>query len=68
MPVSAVLFENGSTRVWVVGEDKSRILTPRTIRTGRIADGMVEVLDGLTRDDQVATSDVVFIDRAAKGY
>lgn len=68
VPVSAVLFENGSTRVWVVGEDKSRILTPRTIRTGRIADGMVEVLDGLTRDDQVATSDVVFIDRAAKGY
>ena len=68
VPVSAVLFENGSTRVWVVGEDKSRTLTPRTTRTGRIADGMVEVLDGLTRDDQVATSDVVFIDRAAKGY
>jgi multidrug efflux pump subunit AcrA (membrane-fusion protein) len=68
VPVSAVLFENGSARVWVVGADKSRALTPRTIRTGRIADGMVEVVDGLTRDDQVATSDVVFIDRAAKGY
>ena len=68
VPVSAVLFENRSTRVWVVGADKSRTLTPRTIRTGRIADGMVEAVDGLTSDDRVATSDVVFIDRAAKGY
>jgi multidrug efflux pump subunit AcrA (membrane-fusion protein) len=68
VPVSAVLFENGSTRVWVVGTGQSKTLTPRTIRTGRIASGMVEVIDGLTPDDQVATSETVFIDRAAKGY
>jgi multidrug efflux pump subunit AcrA (membrane-fusion protein) len=68
VPMSAVLFENGSTRVWVVAADRSKTLTPRTIRIGRIANGMVEVVDGLTRDDQVATSETVFIDRAAKGY
>ena len=68
VPVSAVLFENGSTRVWVVGTDKAKTLTPRTIRTGRIANGLVEVIEGLIRDDQVATNETVFIDRAAKGY
>jgi membrane fusion protein, heavy metal efflux system len=68
VPVSAVLFENASTRVWVVGADESKTLTPRTVRTGRIADGMIEVVDGLKGDEQVATSETVFIDRAAKGY
>jgi hypothetical protein len=29
---------------------------------------MIEVVDGLTGDEQVATSETVFIDRAAKGY
>jgi multidrug efflux pump subunit AcrA (membrane-fusion protein) len=68
VPISAVLFENGSTRIWVVATDQSKTLTPRTIRTGRIADGMIEVVDGLRGDEQVATSETVFIDRAAKGY
>jgi RND family efflux transporter MFP subunit len=73
VPESAVLFENGSTRVFVVearenSPGASGKLTARTIRTGRIRDGMVEVIEGLTLGENVAASDVLFIDRAAKGY
>jgi multidrug efflux pump subunit AcrA (membrane-fusion protein) len=73
VPESAVLFENGSKRVFVAAAkesdaDASGKLAARAIRTGRIRDGFVEVLDGLQPGENVEASDALFIDRAAKGY
>jgi len=70
VPEGAVLFENGSTRVFVEGpkDGGSRKLTPRAIRIGRIRDGMVEVVEGLALGESVEASDALFIDRVARGY
>jgi multidrug efflux pump subunit AcrA (membrane-fusion protein) len=73
VPESAVLFENGSGRVFVMSpgnktDDTSPRLTPRAVQIGRIQDGLVEVLNGLQSGENVEASDAVFIDRAAKGY
>jgi multidrug efflux pump subunit AcrA (membrane-fusion protein) len=74
VPESAVMFENDSTRVFVVQEEKSirdvstKKLSARAIRTGRIRDGMVEVVEGLGLGENVEATDGLFIDRAAKGY
>jgi membrane fusion protein, heavy metal efflux system len=74
VPEGAVLFENGFARVFVAPEEKSirdvstKKLTAKTIRTGRIRDGMIEVLEGLELGENVEASDALFIDRAAKGY
>ncbi len=74
VPEGAVLFENDSARVFVQRDEKKRFrdvrakLTPRVIRTGRIRDGMVEVIEGLALGENVEATDGLFIDRAAKGY
>ncbi|MBV9637910.1 MAG: efflux RND transporter periplasmic adaptor subunit, partial [Methylobacteriaceae bacterium] len=73
VPESAVLFEYDSARVFVVETEKnsrgvSTTLQPRTIRPGRIRDGMVEVLEGLDPGANVEAADALFIDRAARGY
>jgi cobalt-zinc-cadmium efflux system membrane fusion protein len=65
VPQDAVVYEGDSARVWVARADKT--LELRTIRPGRIADAMVEVLQGLQPGESVVTSGSVFIDRAAKG-
>jgi cobalt-zinc-cadmium efflux system membrane fusion protein len=41
-------------------------LALRQIRTGRINNGMVEVLDGLKAGDRVVTRGSLFIDRASQ--
>jgi len=73
VPEGAVVFENGFTRVFAAapkGGDSgaSGKLTARTVRIGRIRDGMVEVVEGLALGENVEASDALFIDRAAKGY
>ena len=64
VPQEAIVYEGELARVWVVGAVDTLAL--REIRTGRISNGMVEVLAGLSAGEKVVTSGTVFIDRAAK--
>jgi len=74
VPEGAVLFENDSARVFVVRDERSvrdvssTRLAARAIRTGRVRDGMVEVVEGLALGENVESTDGLFVDRAAKGY
>jgi cobalt-zinc-cadmium efflux system membrane fusion protein len=63
VPQSAIVYEGNATRVWVAGDDGT--IAARSIRIGQIANGMVEVLDGLSQGEKVVTSGALFIDRAA---
>ncbi len=63
VPQSAVVYEGESAHVWVANDDGT--IAVRSIRIGRSADGMVEVLDGLSQGEKVVTSGALFIDRAA---
>lgn len=65
VPEDAVVYEGESARVWVAREDKSLAL--REIRVGRVSEGRVEVLSGLSPGDTVVSGGSLFIDRAAKG-
>jgi len=64
VPEGAVVYEGESARVWVAQADGT--LTSRSIRTGRISNGMVEIISGITPGEKVVTSGSLFIDRAAK--
>jgi cobalt-zinc-cadmium efflux system membrane fusion protein len=64
VPSRAIIYEGERARVWVAGEGDTLAL--REIRTGRVSDGMVEVLAGLSAGEKVVTSGTVFIDRSAK--
>lgn len=64
VPQEAIVYEGDRARVWVAGE--SDTLALREIHTGRISDGMVEVLAGLSAGEKVVTSGTIFIDRAAR--
>jgi membrane fusion protein, heavy metal efflux system len=64
IPQEAIVYEGEQARVWVVGDGDTLAL--REIRTGRISNGKVEVLAGLSAGEKVVTSGTVFIDRAAK--
>jgi len=66
VPISAVVFENDGARVWVI--DAEKVPAPRHVRIGRVADGKVEVLEGLQPGEQVVSRDALFLDRAWKGY
>ncbi len=59
----AIIYEGDTARVWVAADDGT--IAAHSIRTGRITDGMVEILDGLTPGEKVVTSGALFIDRAA---
>jgi cobalt-zinc-cadmium efflux system membrane fusion protein len=64
VPEEAVVREGEAARVWVVqGVNDLRL---RQIHTGRINNGMVEVLDGLNPGDKVVTRGSLFIDRASQ--
>ena len=56
--------EGDQARVWVVARDNT--LSLRSIRTGRVDDGMVEVLAGLKPGENIVTRGTLFIDRAAQ--
>ena len=63
VPQRAIVYEGDTARVWVAEDDGT--IAARSIRTGRIADGMVEILAGVTAGEKVVTSGALFIDRAA---
>ncbi|HEY2402429.1 MAG TPA: efflux RND transporter periplasmic adaptor subunit [Steroidobacteraceae bacterium] len=64
VPEEAVVREGEAARVWVV--QGANDLALRQIHTGRINNGMVEVLDGLKPGDKVVTRGSLFIDRASQ--
>jgi cobalt-zinc-cadmium efflux system membrane fusion protein len=64
VPEEAVIREGEAARVWVLGQDNELAL--RSIHTGRMSNGMVEVLDGLKAGEKVITRGSLFIDRAAQ--
>ena len=64
VPQRAIVYEGDTARVWVAGEDGT--IAARSVRVGQIADGMVEVLGGLSPGEKVVTSGALFIDRAAR--
>ncbi len=64
VPEGAIVYEGDEARVWVARDDGTVAL--RSIRTGRISDGMVEVSAGLAPGEKVVTSGTLFIDRAAQ--
>jgi cobalt-zinc-cadmium efflux system membrane fusion protein len=63
VPQTAIVYEGDSARVWLARDDGT--VESRTIRTGRVQDGAVEILDGVKAGDKVVTSGALFIDRAA---
>jgi cobalt-zinc-cadmium efflux system membrane fusion protein len=63
VPQRAIVYEGDTARVWVAGDDGT--IAAHSIRTGRIADGMVEILAGVSPGEKVVTSGALFIDRAA---
>lgn len=64
VPEEAVVREGDAARVWVVQGHDGLALKP--IHTGRINNGMVEVLDGLKQGEKVVTRGSLFIDRASQ--
>jgi len=64
VPEEAVVYEGDEARVWVAQEGGRIGL--RQVRTGRVADGMVEIVEGLSPGENVVTSGTLFIDRAVK--
>jgi cobalt-zinc-cadmium efflux system membrane fusion protein len=65
VPEQAVVYEGETARVWVVQDNGT--ITSHPIRAGRVSNGMVEIVAGLTPGEKVVTSGSLFIDRAAKG-
>jgi membrane fusion protein, heavy metal efflux system len=63
VPQRAIVYEGDTARVWVAEDDGT--IAARSIRTGRIVDGMVEILAGVSAGEKVVTSGALFIDRAA---
>jgi cobalt-zinc-cadmium efflux system membrane fusion protein len=64
VPEAAVVYEGERAHVWVVGADG--LIGLRTIRAGRVNDGLVEILDGARPGERVVTRGSLFIDRAAR--
>ena len=66
VPEDAVIFEGQTARVWVVADAKGHRLALRPIHAGQVANGLVEVTDGLNAGDSVVTAGSLFIDRGTK--
>ena len=63
VPQQAIVYEGETARVWVAAPDGT--IAARSVRVGQTADGMAEILGGLTEGEKVVTSGALFIDRAA---
>jgi len=63
VPQQAIVYEGETARVWVASADDT--IAARPVRVGQTADGMVEILSGLSEGEKVVTSGALFIDRAA---
>ena len=66
VPESALVYEGDTVHVWVANE-ADKTITSRTIKLGRINDGMAQVLDGLKPGENVVTAGSLFLDRAVTG-
>jgi membrane fusion protein, heavy metal efflux system len=62
VPQSAIVYEGDTARVWLAHDEGT--IESRTVRVGRVEDGMVEILDGVSAADKIVTSGALFIDRA----
>jgi membrane fusion protein, heavy metal efflux system len=62
VPLSAIVYEGETARVWVAKDDGT--LTARPVKVGRTNDGMVEIRAGLSPGEKIVTSGTLFIDRA----
>jgi len=60
LPVSAVI-DSGSRQVALAARGEGRF-EPRVVKLGRRGDGYVEVLDGVTKGEEVVTSATFLID------
>jgi cobalt-zinc-cadmium efflux system membrane fusion protein len=65
VPEDAVLYEGDTARVWVV-QPNGKSLASRQIKVGRLHDGLVEVLSGLTPGERVVSGGALFVDNASK--
>lgn len=63
VPEAALVREGESAHVWVLAGGNR--LSVRPVRTGRVQQGVVEVLDGLAVGERIVTRGSLFIDRAA---
>ena len=63
IPEIAVIHEGDRSHVWASSGVRSLVL--RSIKTGRLQDGYVEVLDGLAAGERVALSGSLFLDSTA---
>lgn len=59
VPQSAVILRDGNNYVFEVGADNK--VSQRFVKTGRRADGKVEILDGLKHDTKVVTTGGAFL-------
>jgi cobalt-zinc-cadmium efflux system membrane fusion protein len=62
VPEAAVVYEGEAAHVWVLD---GGLIVYRAIKTGRMEDGMVEVLEGLKPGERVVTKGGIFIDQVA---
>jgi cobalt-zinc-cadmium efflux system membrane fusion protein len=62
VPQSAVVYEGDTARIWLARDDGR--IESRQIRIGRVENGIVEILDGVSAGDKAVTSGALFIDRA----
>ena len=58
-----MVYEGDTTHVWVVAGEG--LVNYRTVRIGRMNDGLVEILEGLKAGENVVTRGGLFIDQAA---
>ena len=65
LPLSAVIYEGDTARVWVANEDRS--LSMRQVQTGVTEGDRVQVFNGVNIGDRVVMQGTLFIDRAANG-
>lgn len=64
VPLSAVIHDGKTERVWVQAADGS--LSARTIQAGRADQNLLEVRAGLRIGEKIVTGGALFIDRAAQ--
>lgn len=63
VPRNAVIYEGSDAHVWLLGSDDKIEL--RRVRTGLIAGGLVQVVEGLAAGDRIVTKGALFVDRLA---
>ncbi len=64
VPQSALIYEGDQARVWVARDDGT--VVSRSVRTGRISNGIVEISSGVSAGEKVISGGTLFIDRATQ--